>query len=458
MITAKGAWSGLAAALAVAAASVAFVLASHAVPPMDDTYIHLAYGRSLASGHLPEFNAGEPSSGFTSPLWLIPSALASTRGDGAASVLMLSSTACACLAVALCGVPAAAVAVLTGPLLFHSSSGMETALACLFAVLLWRSLGGRSSPLGDGLLLCGAILTRPEFSVLAPVLLIRHRGGGIRSWSAVLAPSLGAAALWAAWNLHCTGLLLPSTFYAKQAAFPPDALLLLSLAWRLAISAPLVLPAAAAGVILLIRSRSPKAFIAPLLLLSALATQPDPWFQLRYYVPALFVAGLTASEWLDSLAPRRRVTAAAIVLCASIPGMIWFGRLRVQASADVRAIDVEPALFVAEASSPGDVVAAADIGAMKWLTNLHVIDLDGLVTIERLPGAGRAGWGWLGQRADWLVAFPAQYRDLVTEADGDLERMALFESPSSVICGEASVAVWKVSDRPARSPTGSGVP
>lgn len=412
---------------------------------MDDTYIHLVFGRSLLTPAPLSFNPGQPSSGFTSPLWLIPSAIASTAGDSAPAVLMILSSLCACAALLLAG-GSAWPALLTGPFLFHASSGMETALACLFVALIWRSLAVPPSRLRDGMLIAGALLARPELAVLAPLVLTRHRKNGTGGMALVLAPAAAVVSLWIAWNLHSAGRPLPSTFYAKQAASPPALEELTSLAWRLAASAPLAIPAAAAGVLLLARRGRPGFLAAPLLLAAALATQPNPWFQLRYYVPALFAAGLTASAWLDGMAQRIRRIARPVLLVSSLPALAWFAGLRLQASEDVEHIDILPARFVASAAGPCDVAAAADIGAIGWMTGLEILDLDGLVTPERLPGSGRAGWRWLSERADWLVAFPDQYAGLLEEAGGRAVFEAGFRSPASVICGSDSVAVWRIAD------------
>ncbi|HRY61368.1 MAG TPA: hypothetical protein P5266_04150, partial [Candidatus Fermentibacter sp.] len=79
-------------------------------------------------------------------------------------------------------------------------------------------------------------------------------------------------------------------------------------------------------------------------------------------------------------------------------------------------------------------------------------------TPDRLPGPDRAGWGWIGARSDWLVAFPRQYSDLVSEAGSALEFVEGFGSPSPAVCGEDSVAVWRVSPSPRHGARGSALP
>ena len=49
-----------------------YVTASlHFIYTPDDTYIYLQYARNFINGDGMSFNAGDPSYGFTSPLWLM---------------------------------------------------------------------------------------------------------------------------------------------------------------------------------------------------------------------------------------------------------------------------------------------------------------------------------------------------------------------------------------------------
>jgi hypothetical protein len=135
---------------------------------------------------------------------------------------------------------------------------------------------------------------------------------------------------------------------------------------------------------------------------------------------------------------------AALVALFLVPGMLLFASRRVRAAADVEAIDVRPAQLLRREAPPGSTVAAADVGAIGWFSGLRVLDLDGLVTPRALRE--RPDWDWIDERADYLAAFPRQYSDLVESAGDRLVPMARFESPSPVICGEESVAVWRVED------------
>ncbi len=431
------------AAAALLAASLGAILASPPSAPLDDTYIHLVFGRNLTGGSFMEFNRGEPSTGLTSPLWIIPSALASIAGSGAPVVLMAMSTLAASAAVLLSG-NASWLLLLTGPLLFHAASGMETALAALLAIAVTSRLsrgGGRDLTLG--MLLALAALARPEMAVLC----IPAGAAVLRRPSALaarLTPCAAVLALWALWNLHASGSALPSTFYAKTARW--DFQDLPALAARLLLSAPLALPAAVAGAVVWARRRNPASACIALLAVAALVTQPNRFSQLRYHVPWLCAAMPAAESWLSERtgAGMRKLLRTAAIL-AMLPGALFFMRQRIGAAGDVMQLDVRPAMLLDSLSEPGDVVAAGDIGAIAWFSSLRIIDLDGLVTPQRLPGPGMEGWGWIGRRAEWLVAFPGQYSGLVRDAGEDLSFVAGFSSPFPVICGEDTVSIWRIS-------------
>ncbi len=424
--------------------------------PLDDTYIHLVFGRSLAGGGFMQFNAGVPTTGLTSPLWILPSAAASLAGGSAPVALMLISALAGALTI-LAGGEAALLLLLCGPLLFHSTSGMETALAALLATLAAAGLAsGRLRGPALGILLAAACLTRPESAVLC-IPAVMKAGGRGEAACRVIPPAL-ALALWGAWNLHASGSILPSTFYAKAARpfygdLPP-------LMVRLFFSAPFALPAAILGTIGMARRRDPAWLCVPLLAAAAVLTAPNHYNQLRYHVPWLCASMPAAASWLRGrgLSLRREqarstaFTAAAILM---VPGAAFFVIQRIRAASDVWTIDVRPALLVDSLAEEGDVVAAGDIGATAWITDLEVIDLDGLVTPERLPGPGRAGWGWIAERSDWLIAFPDQYSGMVREAGEDLAPVAGFASAHPVVCGEDTVSVWRVSRSSPPRATGS---
>ncbi|NOQ22992.1 MAG: hypothetical protein GQ565_10160 [Candidatus Aegiribacteria sp.] len=419
--------------------------------PMDDTYIHLVYGRSLFTSAPLCFNGAEPSSGFTSPLWLLPSALASLAGTALApTVLMILSLLAAGSALLILPPFTGILLLMTGPFFFHASSGMETALSCLAVVAVWRCVRDGTGVKVSSFILMGAFLVRPELAVLAIPLVLSMKERTPGNILRLMAPSLIIGLLWMLWNIHTIGLPLPSTFYAKQPVswLTSAGAGLPGLLKGLLVTSPLLLFAAAVSITELLRSKGKKRpevsmALVPLLLFAlSLCVQPNSFFQMRYYVPALTAAVLATGHWLGGL--RRRRLNVFILAVSMLPGLYIFAGRRVDASYDVYSIDVRPAQYLSSVASPAQTVAAADIGAVKWITDMEILDLDGLVTAERLPGSSKEGWQWISDRSDYLLAFPGQYSGLLAEAGDSLEFLIGFRSDRNVICGSDSVALWRI--------------
>jgi len=421
------------------------------IPPMDDTYIHLVYGRSLFTSTPLSFNDAEPSSGFTSPLWLLPSALASLAGsEPAPTVLMVFSLLAAGAALFMLPPFTGILLLMTGPFFFHASSGMETALSCLAVVAVWRCVRDGTGVKVSSFILMGAFLVRPELAVLAIPLALSMKERTPGNILRLLAPSVIAGLLWMFWNIHSMGLPLPSTFYAKHPVswLTSASAGLPGLLKGLLITSPLLLFAAAVSITKLLKGKAKRRSevsmaLVPLLLFTvSIYLQPNSFFQMRYYVPAITAAVLATGHWLKGL--RRRKLNVFILTVSMLPGLIIFAGRRTDASCDVYSIDVRPAQYLSSVASPDQTVAAADIGAVKWITNMEILDLDGLVTAERLPGSSKEGWQWISDRSDYLLAFPEQYSGLISEAGNSLEFLTGFRSDRNVICGSDSVALWKI--------------
>ncbi len=421
------------------------------IPPMDDTYIHLVYGRSLLTSAPLCFNGAEPSSGFTSPLWLLPSALASLAGSALApTILMVISLLAAGAALFILPPFTGILLLMTGPFFFHASSGMETALSCLAVIAVWRCVRDGTGIRVSSFVLAGAFLIRPELAVLAVPLAVSMKRRTPGNIVRLAAPLVIVGLLWMFWNIHSMGLPLPSTFYAKHPVswLTSASTGLPGLLKGLLITSPLLLFAAALSITKLLKGKAKRRSevsmaLVPLLLFAvSMYLQPNSFFQMRYYVPTLTAAVLAIGYWLRGL--RRWRLNVFILAFSMLPGLIIFAGRRVDASYDVYSIDVRPAQYLSSVASPAQTVAAADIGAARWITGMKILDLDGLITAERLPGSGREGWQWISDRSDYLLAFPEQYSGLISEAGDSLEFLMGFRSDRNVICGEDSVALWKI--------------
>ena len=206
--------------------------------PLDDSWIHLVYARSLAAFQGFAYNPGQLEAGFTSPLWTLLLApvfwfAPLIGGDPIPAVKalgLLVALGCSLLAVSLVarlsgryavGVAAGVLIASEPTFAFAALSGMEVVLAAATVLLSLLSIAQRRLRLA-GVALALVPLARPENAlfvlVAAPVLVscLRETRASRRTWIATAAPCLVAGAAWLAYCLAVTGRPLPSTFYVKS--------------------------------------------------------------------------------------------------------------------------------------------------------------------------------------------------------------------------------------------------
>lgn len=207
--------------------------------PLDDTWIHMVYGRSLLERGIPAYNPGEAEAGFTSPLWMFATALAhaisyATRWSIAFSVKLMGVLAAWMATIGayeltrrwvkspFFSVFAGAITAAAPNLAFAQVSGMETPAAV--AALLWCIYHfDAKSYLLSGAYLAAAYWSRPELILLAPLLALalgvavrfRPSRGALMALTRLLLPLAMVGAVWAAYCMSVSGKPLPNTFYAK---------------------------------------------------------------------------------------------------------------------------------------------------------------------------------------------------------------------------------------------------
>lgn len=427
----------LAAALAIV---LLYVFSAQPGFPLDDSWIHQTYGRSLGQRGEWAFIPGVPSAASTSflytPLLAVGYALNVPH--------LVWTHLLGWLALALTAMIGARLAERLAPgqrlvplvtglalvLAWHVTwaavSGMETMLFCMWTLALiwtaWRELDAPSQPPAlrggvFGALAALTALTRPEGIVLAGVsgLVVLAASRQMRAallWSGGAA--VGFAVIFAPYLLHnynLTGGLLPDTAAAKIMENSPLLLLpyparVLNLLYPLAAGMQLMLvPAAIYYVVRIIRNmrkdRAALLYLLPLLWAAALialyaARLPAPYQHGRYVIPALpafIVVGVVGSFWLlrdtrQSLIGRA-LTRALTITAAAICLIFAFGIGREAFAKDVQIINEEmvtTAQWVAANISPDHMLAVHDIGAIGYFApRPHLIDLAGLITPELVP-------------------------------------------------------------------------
>jgi hypothetical protein len=217
--------------VSVLVVALAFLWPAPTEFPMDDTYIHFVYARNLAEHGKLMFNfPDEKGVGTSSPLWVLLLAggyaagiplhlLAKALGIGA---LIIVGAALYLLLRPIWGVFAslgtALAAVLSGPMLWFSLSGMETTLflaLALLALLAYRA--GRW--LWMGLLLGLLTLARPEGLALALAIALaeivrQKRIPRHLVWAGVLCALI--AGPWFLYLYFRTGHFLPTSGLSKH--------------------------------------------------------------------------------------------------------------------------------------------------------------------------------------------------------------------------------------------------
>ncbi len=378
----------------------------------DDAWITLRYARHLAAGLGPVYNPGEADEGYTSPLHMLLLVLPHALGTDAvlfAKVFGVVATLGAAVLVATWpfgrderlgwgGAVAAAGWLVVPRTALHAVSGMETALATLLAVALFRLATSRS-PLPERAWSLSVVallggLTRPEFQLLSFTTLLLvgvsadHAGrrallvAALSTW--VMPTLLLESARIGYYRQH-----LPLPFYVKAfsaGALPGLPSLGLWFASALRHAGPLLLP----GLLPLPASlRVPWAATLPVML-ALLPFQPIMAFELRYLEPFTPVAYLTAGAGLERVRAwarhsQRRTWAAFAAPVLALTLILHVSRLAPRVLADeldsargLAAAHVRLASEIAALAPRGLRLATGDAGVVPYTTGAWTLDLVGL--------------------------------------------------------------------------------
>lgn len=440
--------------------------------PLDDSWIHQTYARNLALRGEWAFVPGVPSAASTSPLYTVLLAIGYRIGIPYAlwtpllGVLALTGIAALGARMAERLLPdqrrapavTGAALLLCWHLIWAASSGMETALFSLLALLLlWlacvqsdrmaqRSAGqvGADGAL-FGIAAALAALARPEGVLaagLAGLALLVARGRQhprvVVWWMITAALGFGLTiAPYLLLNLRLTGGLLPDTANAKFVQHAP--LTELPYLTRFYKLAEAIL---AGGQILLVPGMVALCWmkwkrtvrheylltVLPLLwsvgLIALYAARLPAWYQHGRYVipalPALVICGVVGMLWLLEQSSRRgkgllqRVGWRALMLST----VLLFGIFAVWGMeilrTDVMIIDSEmvaAARWIAENLPEDELLAIHDIGAVGYFAPRPLLDIAGLISPEivNLLHDPEQIWAAMRERdARYLMAFDDQ--------------------------------------------------
>lgn len=398
--------------------------------PLDDAWIHFQFARNLSQGDGFSFNPGQPTPGSTAPLWtLILAASGLVTADFLFPALVFSAgflVAAVLLAYGFTGwitdnlwsaVLAGLGVAFSGRLLWAGLAGMETtAFAALSLAAIWAysRTGLRLFP---ALLFGLASQLRPEGHALFALAVadaawqwIRIErdtspggwGGATRTFFPPLALYILLAMPYSLFSLSTTGRLLPNTFYAKVGSqyFFSWRTLWETVVWHWQDN-PISIILAIFGLWPMWRkSRLVVLWLLALPLLTAVVID-FTWHHGRYTMPLIplqMVAAAVGAYWLVSKLPERggedagipwRIIAQSALLLLLIVGGVWrlshWATMLGKNSREIQEIDVALGRWLAENTPQDALIAVDDIGAITYISERQIVDMNGLVSPEVWP-------------------------------------------------------------------------
>lgn len=391
--------------------------------PLDDAWIHMVYGRSLAHQGLLAYNPGISATGATSPLWALFLGLVHlTVGSLGVPAVVLGVFALGCIAFllslvwvtdgvfrqtgeALPAVTAGLLLALSAPYAAASFSGMEVTL-CGFLLLGGASALHRRHFGRTGLWLALSCLARPEAAVvlLVALLVACWRADSLRqrfdqaARMGLPALLMGSAVLLYDWVV--SRHLLTATYYFKQesslTALPERLWVAVSEIFCLQVP-PLLGWIGLLALLGLLPWRRPRVSALPLLLgtvfllgnlLMIAPVDPQSFYHARYVLPALplliVALGLGCSGLSRILPSRWARWPAGVLLAVGVLGCAaTLPRVSTRLHNDTRNInEVQRAmgLWLARSTPVGCWVATSDAGAVRFFSDRPTIDVLGLNT------------------------------------------------------------------------------
>jgi arabinofuranosyltransferase len=379
---------------------------------LDDSWIHAVFARNIATGNGYAFNPGETVSGSTGPLYsfLLAAVYSLTREMvWSAKVIGIACHLVAVVQIYRAAehlesdtewmpVLAAVMVAVSPPLLWASVSGMEISLYLMLlcwglerylagkdvaATLLW-SLGIWVRP--DGIFLVGLSMLGPmstlwkraavAVALIVPFFAFNEVLGGSLFPQTVAAKSHLGFHLYVTWSLFREWMAMWGVPFRVDDQLEHPLLLLAFLL---------------VGIVLMLRRRPALALFAIGLPIAFSLVRDNSGSHKRYLIPVIpfgILLAMVGLRWIAMrVTPKRAV---ATFLAVSLACLVWQAGL-VSKKATVHGWNVQNinmmqrllGLTARQATPPGAIIAASDIGAIEYFSNRKVVDLMGLVSRPR---------------------------------------------------------------------------
>ena len=415
----------------------------------DDLYIYLQFVHNLLGRGELSFNAGQPTYGFTSPLWLflLSGTTAVFRDPFIAAKIcslaaaLLSPPLLYALALRLTGErPLAFLAGLAWAwnawLIRWSLSGLEGALSAalpIAAVILYgRERAAGRLPWGAAILSGIAPLVRPEmigwwiiFVLHATLAFDGKPARRLQRAAAAAGPGLILTGGFVLFTLLRFGRALPNTADAKGSLLPMFSTFIPSTARIFEVIASTsavelcvsvvgaAIFVARGGVGRLVAWRDPRAIglmASWSIGLVALYAARGVTVYTRYLLmilPFVVLGGFCALAPLWRRGRNGRAAVVALTAVVLAQNLVLDRRIIMPSTRNYQESEREVNVFIGEwlraHSDPGAVVAALDIGAIGYVSGRRILDMNGLVTPDLIPFKRD------GRVNDYLVLHPPDY-------------------------------------------------
>lgn len=398
--------------------------------PLDDVYIHCRYAANLLAGNGYCFNPGPMVTADTSPLWVVLLAaggLFTSEIHIAAIVLssifylfLAPSTYRLSLSLRLTrrwSILAGICTLLASRIVWSAPSGMEITLACLVTILAIKvhidSLGIKQK-YKEAVLLAIGIAVRPELMLLAGLCFtdhILHAWKNKKSYIPIMKNMVLSLLL--VTPVFALPLLERGSFVyhssvvqgAGLSIVPNMSYLYYTFRILLISIAPPVLFAMGSP-FLFWRDEKWRVLILFGLGLPILLSFVAPQFRHhgRYFFPAmpiLIVLGIGVLSRLlqiESIVKLRTCIQIALCCFALVGSVIWANNYA-NCVSNINDQHVAAAEWVEKNTTPTDIIAAHDVGALGYFKNRNVIDLVGLVSPDMFSVQSDQKEVWMHARA-----------------------------------------------------------
>ena len=428
--------------------------------PLDDSWIHQTYARSLGLHGVMAFSPGQPSTGSTSFGWtlllaagywlkvpfffwtylwgsifavataFIAARLSQNYFDNFRNALIIG-----------------AICILEWHLAWAAVSGMEVGLFTFLTLLFFLLLNRESSPFLLGSLTGIIVLVRPEGILLALVYGIKLLCTHSRELKRVLPPAaafISAFSIiispWIVFNFTYSHRPFPNTITAKFMiyGYPWSLGKSLKYLWDVFIyflNGPLLLlvPGAGFAIYHALKTRNtlhpyPLAWFLTLIGLYAVAL-PAIYDHGRYLMPLIPLIIIYGVDGLDQLLKRFK-------LASLLRSVIWFSLfsmfllLWINGASDYayriqlfNTVHMKAAQWINTNTPQNAVIATHDIGIIGYYTQRQIVDLAGLITPEIIPmmnNPQKMADFVRAKQVTYLIVYSGYYRELLTALDAHL--------------------------------------